>query len=126
MRYNLTRAIFFPGKGPGWGAMRELAPELDRSLAELAARSDIPCLQPRREWYGYDPIHIRRSRRAAAWCEVLSCLTGCDGITAARPGLATSIRCWGVSPALRSICGRTREATQPGLGFPDSSSISVY
>lgn len=125
-RYNLTKTIFFPGKGPGWAAMRQLAPELDRSLADLATRCAIPCLQPRREWYGFDPIHIRRSRRAEAWQEVLSSLTKPDVVTAARPGFATSVHFWLAAPALRSICGRSREATQPALSFPDGSTISVY
>jgi hypothetical protein len=126
MRYNLTKALFFPGKGPAWPAMRELAPTLDQSLSELAARRAIACFQPRAEWYGFDPIHIRRSRRAAAWREILLCLAADNDVTAARPGLAMSLRCWRAAPALRSLCGRKRKATQPALSLRDGSSVSIY
>ncbi len=127
MRYNLTKAIFFPGKGPAWGAMREVAPELDQRLADLVAGRGVPCVNPRAEWYGFDPIHIRRSRRPTAWREILSRLDGnADSIQVAKPGLVASARCWRAAPAFRSICGCERKATQPALSFPDGSSISLY
>jgi hypothetical protein len=127
LRYHLTRAIFFPGKGPTWGTMREFAPALDRSLAELAAGRGVPCIKPRREWYGFDPIHIRRSRRPAAWAEVLSRLAGsADSIQIIKPGLATAAACWRAAPALRAICGRARKVTQPTLSLSDGSSVSLY
>jgi hypothetical protein len=127
MRYSLTKAIFFPGKGPTWAAMRDFAPELHRSLAQLAARQGVPCIDPRAEWYGFDPIHIRRSRRPVAWREILSRLAGnANCIQIARPGPVGAARCWRAAPALRSICGRARKAAQPALSFPDGSTISLY
>jgi len=127
MRYSLTKALFFPGKGPSWSAMRELAPELDRSLQELAARYGITIVQPRPDWYGFDPIHVRRSRRSAAWSEILTRIPGSkEPIEIARAGLVRSARYWRAAPAQRTILWKLREATQPAVSLPDGSRISLY
>ena len=126
-RYNLTKMFFFPGKGPDWSTMRNLAPELDRGLAELAARHGIPSVRPRAEWYGFDPIHIRRSHRPTAWREILTSIPGLDqSLQTVRPGLACCVRYWRIAPATRTILGRVREMTQPGLSLTDGSRISLY
>lgn len=125
IRYQATRACFFPGRGPDWRFIQRAAADLDEGLRRLAESRGAGVIVPRGEWYGFDPIHIRRSRRAAAWGE----LVGAWGNPAPGNGTASpvsSLTLWRLSPADRTLCGRRQESPQPALRLSDGTSISVY
>ncbi len=134
VRYTLTKAFFFPGTGPGWDEIRQLAPALDAGLRQLAAAHGAATVTPRPEWYGFDPIHIRRPIRPAAWFEILSAWhtpssgSGCPAMPMrpARSALSNSLRLWTLPPAQRSLCGRKREAPQPAATWEDGTTVSLY
>lgn len=71
-RYYATRAIFFPGGGPGWSDMQQMFHEVDAGLLELTGRYGAATIRPEPRWYGIDPIHIRKSARRTAWETILS------------------------------------------------------
>ncbi len=64
VRYHATKAVFFPRSGGSWTEMRQKARELDESLGQIAARFSAQLIEQPLDWYGFDPLHIRRSRRA--------------------------------------------------------------
>ncbi len=66
LRYRATKAVFFPRSG-GVGRRCGRKRELDESLGQIATRFSARLVEQPLDWYGFDPLHIRRSRRAGAW-----------------------------------------------------------
>jgi hypothetical protein len=71
-RYLLARRILFPGCQLPYGEALARALDLDQRLRTLAAKRGIRVAEQRPEWYGFDPIHIRRWWGPRAWREILS------------------------------------------------------
>ncbi|MBX3442196.1 MAG: hypothetical protein KF774_07295 [Planctomyces sp.] len=126
VRFQLMRTAIFPNSRLTWDGMRADAVRLDELVSELATRHQIGSIVPRPEWYGIDPIHIRRKLRSAAWRDMLQPWGLAGESDAAAPGLAASWRYWRLRPAERSVFGRVRAAAQPGWRWPDGSAIWVY
>lgn len=73
MRYHATRLLFFPRHRPiSWTNMLARVHHLDEAITQIARASYSAILTPSPEWYGFDPIHIRRGVRPAAWNHILS------------------------------------------------------
>lgn len=126
-RYHLTKACFFPGRGPCWQDMQAAAAQLDDGLCRLAESTGAALVRPRDAWYGFDPIHIRRSARRAAWRELFAAwpvpAMSSTPATVQRVGQLRLLR---LRPALRDLCGCRQEATQPVLRLADGTTISFY
>ncbi len=109
--------------GPKCGSK---ARELDQSLAELGARFSARLIDQPLEWYGFDPLHIRRSRRARAWQTIFS---GWPSFGAAtqnhRLSLADVVRLRLAAPSERRLFGRHQVRTQPALELGDVA-IRLY
>src|SRR5205807_2892952 len=71
-RFLLLRSILFPTCRLSHATVLERAMELDRRLDALAADRGVQRVSPRPEWYGFDPIHLRRRCRPRAWEEILT------------------------------------------------------
>jgi len=126
LRYHATKAVFFPRSGGRWSEMRRKARELDQALGEMGARFSARLVDQPLEWYGFDPLHIRRSRRARAWQTIFS---GWPSFGAAMPSnrlaLADVVRLRLAAPAERRLFGRHRLRTQPALEL-SSVPIRLY
>ncbi len=111
-RYHATRTSFFPMHRPiAWPEMLGRARELDARVADAAHRYNASVVTPPLEWYGFDPIHIRWTRRVAAWNGILSHwpeFRPANGRIAA-PGLSLL----GRFPAHYRLLGRERTTLQP-------------
>ena len=83
-RFELLRRLLFPRRRIVRGEVLRQAAELDAALVRLAAEHGARTIEPRAEWYGWDPIHLRRRVWSAAWGEVL-------GVSGAARG---SLRDW--------------------------------
>jgi len=124
VRYTLTKACFFPGKGPAWGQIHSLAAELDDRLTALAERFAATVVAPRDDWYGFDPIHIRRSRRHTAWDTMLA--PWGRGICCRRAAISTAVTMWRLRPAERRLCGREQRQVQPAFAQDPGFRVSIY
>ena len=71
-RYRLIRRFFFPNCRIPFDGMRDSAVELHASIAELAKNNADHVVSLPGDWYGFDPIHIRRRQRPVAWRTILS------------------------------------------------------
>jgi hypothetical protein len=120
LRYHATKAIFFPATDGRWPQMLERARDLDQSLGEIGARYSARMVEQPREWYGFDPIHIRRGHRARAWQTIFS---GWSSFGAANRGnrlaLADVARLRLAAPAERRLFGRQQLRPQPALALGD-------
>ena len=73
MRYHATRLFFFPRHRPiSWSDMLARVYRLNDAIAQIARDTDSAILTPAPDWYGFDPIHIRRRVRPTAWSHILS------------------------------------------------------
>ena len=110
-QYHAARGVLFPGRPPvSWPAMRGRARDLHARLRELGAARGCRVIDPPAEWYGVDPIHVRRGRRSAAWSAIFA---GWDGF---EPAGAASLPplppVWGRAARCR-VLGRERRTEQP-------------
>jgi hypothetical protein len=124
LRYHATKAVFFPRTGGRWPEMLHKARELDESLGQIAAQFSARLVEQPLDWYGFDPLHIRRSRRAAAWRMIF---TGWPSFAVAnqngplsladlvRLRLADLVRLRLAAPAERRLFGRQQMRLQPAL-----------
>ena len=113
-RYNCTRTLFFPFKNLTLPVVLDLACALDDRLQALADAYGASVVEPPGAWYGFDPIHIRYRRRAAAWRSLFS---NWRGFNAEAPLNRLSIAARGrvrlLRPAVRRMLGREQITPQP-------------
>ena len=125
-RFRLVKTLFFPAARLDLSHALDQVQEMNGFLAECANRHGAYIVHPDPQWFGWDPIHIQRQKRAAAWQKVLSCW--CDGrsLTRAQP----SFQRWFLTQRLRPLqwrlFGFARHRTQPSGRLPDGSTISLY
>jgi len=126
LRFHATKAIFFPRTTTNWPTMQQYAREMDKILCEMAAHFSARLIEQPSEWYGFDPIHIRRTRRHEAWKVVFSGWPSFDGETDA-PRIATrdAVRLHLAAPAERRLFGRHQRRAQPALMLGDVA-IRLY
>jgi len=125
-RYHATRMVFFPGPGHDWPTMRQMSIDVDAGLRDMAQRLQCQLVSPRGEWYGFDPIHVRRRLRPMAWSEYLSAWPEVDPVNVSWRSTLRSLPDWRLAPAERDLWGRTRFAEQPVWTYDDGSSVWLY
>lgn len=126
-RYYAARTVFFPRSRLGCREISEQARRLDEDLVALAEQFDATLVCPECEWYGIDPIHIRRGCRFGAWQEIFSHWTGTSGrIPMRRPTVQEALRLWRLPPAERRIRNQLQTRPQPAFQFSDGTLLSVY
>jgi hypothetical protein len=119
--YLFFRTLFFRGSRVGRDhALREAA-AIDAGLRDLAARTGATMVETSVDWYGADPIHILRPKRADAWARIL----GVSAISGPM-GLRDAVRLRTAAPALRWIAGVEQRRKQPSLAFRDGTRVSLY
>ena len=125
-RFVLLRTLFFPACRLSYEEGMQRARRLNQLVQEIAQRHGAHLVAPRAPWYGWDPIHIRRSARRAAWREICACW-GCERRRAAI-GLSAGDR-WalcGLRPEQRRLFGIEQRRAQPAGMLRDGTLISLY
>lgn len=64
---KLMASVLFPWHRIDCDRALDQAAELDARLTRLARERGLAKVDPRTEWYGHDPIHVRRAFRRDAW-----------------------------------------------------------
>lgn len=124
-RFALVRRVLVPGCRLTLPQAIAGAEQLDAGLARLAARHDARFVPPRPDWYGFDPIHVRRTR----WREAAAAWLGGEPVpaTGARfDGPAARLRFCFAAPARRSWFGLRSTTTQPARRWKDGSTLSLW
>lgn len=101
--FTLFRTAYFPSCRLSLDQVTRRAEELVEALKTLAVLRGVRLSRLRPEWYGVDPIHIRRRRREDAWRDIL--LGG--GVAAGRAGTGQALD-WASRWRLRLACPRRR------------------
>lgn len=126
-RFYFFRTLFMPLCRLSRDEVVRRALELDERLAVLGRQMGVRLIAPRPEWYGLDPLHIRRRQRGAAWREMLSHWNAAP--IAEETAAAPTRRCrrWELlAPHERRLFGVVCHHAQPAVSFADGTRISVY
>jgi len=120
-QYLFFRSLFFRGSRVPWRAALEGIRELDAGLRRLSGSAGATVVDPPREWYGTDPIHIRRSHRRAAWAAIL-------GVAESRRSmpLGEAIRLRMAVPGERWIAGIEQRRRQPAIRLETKTPVSLF
>lgn len=126
-RFQFFRSLLFPTSDLPFDDLRPQVARLNQRLVDLGNKHNIPTLELRSQWYGLDPIHIRRRHRCPAWQELLA--SWFDDSTnvhfqAASP--TESLRQWRQRPCERRWFGREQTTAQPTLRDSDGSALWLY
>jgi hypothetical protein len=124
LHYHVARTILFPGRGESWPSLRGRARDLDGRLRGLAAAHGCRLVEPQASWYGLDPIHFRRRRRARAWDEIVAHWRRLPPRPPQPLPRRLRVPLWG-SAELR-LLGREKRTPQPACRLPDGSTIALF
>ena len=123
-RFLFFRTLFVPGCRLPLAEVKQRAERVSSGLAGLAAARGLRLVRPRPEWYGADPIHIRRRLRRAAWSEILG---GEQQDAEPRgPSLAETIQIRLMRPESRRLFGIERRCRQDGRHLRLGGSVKLY
>lgn len=124
LRFRLVQSLLFPARRIELRAIQEGARELDERLAQLLATHAITAFEPRGEWYGFDPIHVRARWRDAAFAQVLASWRPVRGARRLEAHDVRALR--SARPALRRFFRRIETCAQPCVHFADGSTFASY
>jgi hypothetical protein len=123
-RFRLLRNVLFPGCYLSFEILTERAHILDGRLREIARRQGLHLIEHRPDWYGFDPIHIRRGRQGRAWAELFR-PWGTDG-AAASGSWARWFFLRRLAPQQRWLFGKEYRRTQPAGRLTDGTTLAFY
>jgi hypothetical protein len=72
LQVRLAAALLFPGRELPWPALLDRARDLDERLRRMGRERGAHLIEPAADWYGLDPIHLRRRRRREVWSQIVS------------------------------------------------------
>ena len=126
-RFQFFRRLFFPNSQIQFEDLEAKTARLNQHIVDLGRQFEVPTPELRGEWYGFDPIHILRRHRAAAWREILASWFDDPTSTDFRPvGPNDSLHLWRQRPCERRWNGRDLHSSQPVLRQPDGSQLWLY
>ncbi len=120
---RLATSILFPGRSAPWPELLQRARALDERLRRMGRDHGARLVEPAADWYGFDPIHLRRGVRQEAWNRVLSFRP--SGGAAGRPAPGR-IRIPLLGAAEVRLFGTTLRRPQPAVRPADGTAISLY
>lgn len=126
-QFSLFRAVLFPSCRLSRIEILDRAEQLSAGLYDLAKSKKTTMFPVKSEWYGWDPIHLRRAMFEIFWREMMVAAdVPCDD----RPGVE---RDWWHDRYLRDLRPRSwsqfsipRSAPQPNGRLIEGSSIWLY
>lgn len=125
-RFKFFRTLFFPPCRLTLEQVRENAEQLDGQVRRIAQARGVAVAEPRGDWYGIDPIHIRYRHAPGAWREILAAWSDAETALAGRMTWRAWARLHRLRPAQRWMWGIEQRAVQPVLRRPDGTTLWLY
>jgi hypothetical protein len=126
-RFRLFRRVLFPRNRFSLADIKAMAYSLNDRLIELGESRKVPVNPVSSAWYGFDPIHLTRRGRRAAWPMLLSSWRAAGApLVVQRASLWSAAYMVSRAPWERSILGIRRRSAQPSGRLSDGSTISLY
>jgi len=125
--YYVLRTISYPACRIPYEQAVADARELDAQLADLAEGNKIPLVAPPAEWYGLDPVHVRRRTAETVWKTVFSaCPDVPRFVRADRGSLLRWLYLRTRRPAEFRFLGLPGRGRQPSGRLRSGSTIALY
>ena len=125
-RFNLMRSLLFPSSSFTFEQAQTQIRELNERVKQLAVDYGATVAVPRDEWYGVDPIHVRRRYWARAWREILSCWFEQHEGPTASGSLCRYMQLRRQRPLYRRLFGFDQHRTQPCCRLFENMLLSLY
>ncbi len=126
-RFQFFRRLFFPRSKLTLADARLLVREINDRLIALGQTRKISVIAVSPTWYGFDPIHLKRSVKRFAWPSMLAPWRETDELlTIAPSSLWTAAYLAALVPCDYSQFGIRRRAAQPNGRLNDGTTISIY
>jgi hypothetical protein len=126
-QFLFFRTLFFPKSRLTFADIRSRTVDLNDSLVAVGKQRNISVIPVSGDWYGLDPIPLKRSSWRVAWPELLSAWHA-EHQARVRP--RTSFARWAylrsLAPFERHVFGFARRAEQPSGRLADGTTISFY
>lgn len=126
LRFHLFRTCFFPTSRISFHDARSQSQSLNSRVVDLANRYGASIKVPKREWYGFDPIHIRMRYWPIAWQEILSAWRDDVHQQRAKGSIIRWLKLHRQRPLSRQMLGIHQQRDQPTCKLRDGSTISLY
>ena len=121
---RLATSLLFPGRSAPWPALLDDARGLNERLRRIGGNHGAQIVEPAADWYGIDPIHLRRSLRREAWDRIVSLWF--QGAETPRRPLKDRLRMPLLGAAELSLFGITLRKPQPAVRLADESTLRLY
>lgn len=126
-KFIAIRTLMFPHSRLQLKTVQDRAEELDQRLQELAKAEDITFIEQNPEWYGFDPIHWKQSRRPEVWHTILSALGHTPFEFQRVPSnFLHSMRHWRTRPSQRTLFGLQQTRVQPSIHRGNDLTVALY
>ena len=126
-RFQFFRRILFARSKLTLADARVLVREINDRLTAIGQRRQIPVISASGSWYGFDPIHVKRSVMRHAWPTLLAAWRAMeDPLTITPSSLWMTAYLSGLKPCEYSRFGFRRRAAQPNGLLNDGTTISIY
>jgi hypothetical protein len=127
MRFRLFRSLLFPSCRLGLKEIIDRAEQLHEGLDRLAEDQKVTICKSKNEWYGFDPIHIRRRLQYPVWAEIVGGWTENSALhPSAMSTLLRSLYDRYLRPETWSMFGLARRVEQPSGMFHDGTTFWLY
>jgi hypothetical protein len=126
-RFQFFRRLLFAQSKLTLADARQLVREINERLIELSNLRKISVIPVSNEWYGLDPIHIRRRSERAAWPKLLAAWNEANepfAVLRSSPWMIAYLAT--LTPLEWSRFGVARRTPQPCGRFFDGTTISLY
>jgi hypothetical protein len=125
-RYLFLRNCFYAGCHLSLNELLARARILDERLRANCTQRGVAVVEHQRNWYGFDPIHIRRRQWPAAWAEILSAWCNNGPLEVPRPPRGRELYLRLLAPEQRWFFGIERRKQQPAGRLPGGSTVAIY
>lgn len=126
-KFKLVRTILYPYSRITLAEITGRAIALDEHVARIAAERGLAVVSHQPDWYSFDPIHIRFTRRGEAWRDILGAWTAAGGsISPCGSALLRTLHVRTRTPHERRLLFLAQRRAQPSARFRDGTSVSLY
>jgi hypothetical protein len=127
-RFQQIRAIFFPSNQRSLAETLDAVQALNNALRQLADRYRLPLVVQPPEWFGWDPVHIRRAELRSAYRAILAPFLDPVAQTdhSYAVPLATRLRLQLTPPETQDFLRWRQQCRQPALMLKDGTTLAFY
>jgi len=121
-KFLAFRSILVPSCRLSLAEVLARSERVSEGLAALATATGSRFVRPDPSWYGFDPIHVRRSSRRGAWRHVL----GIDPSIVSTSSWSEGIRLLLAPPERRWLFGVEQLTPQTGVTLRSGGRVWIY